>query len=252
MLRSDLINSLYLASGVKKKVKDSRRVFRVRVTTHNWNKEGGFKYVNFDFPDDDLARRVAGAFQHAAALCGAKGAFQTHPQTEVAKSQNGANSPASATRAAGTNDAIDQPKPPKVAIGILFDQHPATNSGGLVITRLLEGGPADQSGLRKGDTILSLDGEPVSTGEDFQRLMASRRPGSRVSIKFRRDNSGLASRDGNGTKRGIRVARSDGFWAEMSLHTGDTILEVNKVKVSSEQQFRTFLSSLSQGRDVVL
>jgi len=41
---------------------------------------------------------------------------------------------------------------------------------GFLITTVLQGGPADQAGLRVGDVIVAINGQSISDGVDFQRL----------------------------------------------------------------------------------
>jgi S1-C subfamily serine protease len=55
------------------------------------------------------------------------------------------------------------------------------------ITQVVEGGPADRGGLRAGDLVTELDGEPVSDAGDLQRLMVHERIGRRVSAVILRD-----------------------------------------------------------------
>lgn len=44
--------------------------------------------------------------------------------------------------------------------------------GGVTVTGVVPGSPAERAGIRKGDVLLSIDGNPVSTLEDIHRAMA--------------------------------------------------------------------------------
>jgi S1-C subfamily serine protease len=57
------------------------------------------------------------------------------------------------------------------------------------IMQILEDGPADRGGLRAGDLVIDLDGEPVSDASDLQRLMVHERIGRRVSAVIVRDGA---------------------------------------------------------------
>jgi S1-C subfamily serine protease len=57
------------------------------------------------------------------------------------------------------------------------------------IMQVIEGGPADRGGLRAGDLLTDLDGEPVSDASDLQRLMVYERIGRRVSAVIVRDGT---------------------------------------------------------------
>lgn len=80
------------------------------------------------------------------------------------------------------------------SIGIMFDsvENPAIarvyGSGtGVTISTVVAGTPADQSGLKVGDTITTIDGKKVSKGADLVADIASRKPGSKVTLGFLRN-----------------------------------------------------------------
>jgi S1-C subfamily serine protease len=58
---------------------------------------------------------------------------------------------------------------------------------GVQILQVIEGGPADRGGLRAGDVLTDLDGEPVADAGDLQRLMVHERIGRRVPAVVLRD-----------------------------------------------------------------
>ncbi len=60
---------------------------------------------------------------------------------------------------------------------------------GVQIIQVLEGGPADRAGMRAGDLLTDLDGEPVSDAGDLQRLMVHERIGRRVPAVLLRDGT---------------------------------------------------------------
>lgn len=53
---------------------------------------------------------------------------------------------------------------------------------GLVVTGVQTGGPAYRKGVRQGQRVLEVDRQPVRTSEQFDRLMAGKRPGEIVSL----------------------------------------------------------------------
>lgn len=57
------------------------------------------------------------------------------------------------------------------------------------IVSLIQDGPADRAGLRTGDVLLRLDGEPVGDAGDLQTLMVSERIGRAVPAVVLRDRS---------------------------------------------------------------
>jgi serine protease Do len=80
------------------------------------------------------------------------------------------------------------------SIGIMFDavENPAIarvyGSGtGVPISSVVAGSPADQAGLKVGDTITSVDGKKVSKGTELVADIAARKPGSKITLGFIRN-----------------------------------------------------------------
>jgi hypothetical protein len=60
-------------------------------------------------------------------------------------------------------------------------------SGGILLSGVMPGGPAEEAGLRQGDLLVELDGETLDTIVDFQGALAAREPGDRVRVKYLRE-----------------------------------------------------------------
>ena len=80
------------------------------------------------------------------------------------------------------------------SIGIMFDavENPAIarvygSGSGIPISNVVAGSPADQAGLKVGDTITSVDGKKVSKGTELVADIAARKPGSKVTLSFLRN-----------------------------------------------------------------
>ena len=58
---------------------------------------------------------------------------------------------------------------------------------GVTVSDVVAGSPADQAGLKVGDTITSVDGKPVKNGDELVADIASRKPGSKVNLGFMRN-----------------------------------------------------------------
>ena len=77
------------------------------------------------------------------------------------------------------------------SIGIEFNaqENPAiarvygVNSG-VTISNVVANSPAQQAGLKVGDTIVSVDGKPVKNGDELVADIASRKPGTKVTLGF--------------------------------------------------------------------
>ncbi len=81
------------------------------------------------------------------------------------------------------------------SIGIMFNaqENPAISrvygagAGGVTVSAVTAGSPAEQAGLKVGDTIVSVDGKPVKNGDELVSDIASRKPGSKVILGFVRN-----------------------------------------------------------------
>jgi serine protease Do len=80
------------------------------------------------------------------------------------------------------------------SIGIMFDsvENPAITrvygaGSGVTISSVVAGSPADQAGLKVGDTITTVDGKKVSKGSELVGDIASRKPGAKVDLGFVRN-----------------------------------------------------------------
>jgi serine protease Do len=80
------------------------------------------------------------------------------------------------------------------SIGIMFDsvENPAIArvygaGSGVTISSVVPGSPADEAGLKVGDTITTVDGRKVAKGSELVADIASRKPGSKVELGFLRN-----------------------------------------------------------------
>jgi putative serine protease PepD len=62
----------------------------------------------------------------------------------------------------------------------------AGEQGELFVIAATPGGPAEAAGLRAGDILTAIDGEPVTDAEDLEVLSVTRSPGDRVRLTYRR------------------------------------------------------------------
>ncbi len=80
------------------------------------------------------------------------------------------------------------------SIGITFDavENPAIMrvygaGSGVTVSSVVAGSPADQAGLKVGDTITLIDGKKVAKGAELVADIASRKPGSKATLGFLRN-----------------------------------------------------------------
>jgi serine protease Do len=80
------------------------------------------------------------------------------------------------------------------SIGIMFDaqENPAIArvygaGSGITIASITPNSPAEKAGLQVGDTIVSIDGKAVKTGDELVADIASRKPGAKVGVGYVRN-----------------------------------------------------------------
>ncbi|MGH3150826.1 MAG: S1C family serine protease, partial [Streptosporangiaceae bacterium] len=60
---------------------------------------------------------------------------------------------------------------------------------GLLVAQVVSGGPADRAGLRAGDLLLTVAGQPVGVSQDLQRQMFSEAIGRPLPITVMRNGA---------------------------------------------------------------
>ncbi len=131
---------------------------------------------------------------------------------------------------------------------------PSARGQGLRVRSVWPGSPAAKAGLAPGDVVVSLDGRPVESREDFDTALASVAPGKALGVVYRREGVertarvtaertpedlgldvlrreiGLAFKETRGGLMVVSVlGRSPA--AAKGLERGDVVLAVNNVKV---------------------
>jgi len=154
--------------------------------------------------------------------------------------------------------------------------------GGAIIGKVTPDSAADRAGLKRGDVILSFNGQPVSDINSLRNHVAESQPGSTASVVINRDGSEktmsvkldeadagkLASRRERGSESSDRAALGisvekgkqglvitdvdpDGRAADAGLQAGDVIQEVNRKPVDSVDDLRAAVRTKSD-RPVLL
>ncbi|NKX52922.1 PDZ domain-containing protein, partial [Arthrobacter deserti] len=70
---------------------------------------------------------------------------------------------------------------------------------GTLVLSVVDGGPADEAGIRPGDILTRIDDGQLRSPEDLLGALRQRNPGDRVSVEFQR----------GGETRTVTVALSD-------------------------------------------
>ncbi|NOZ29657.1 MAG: PDZ domain-containing protein [Chloroflexi bacterium] len=100
-------------------------------------------------------------------------------------------------RSAPRPAAVPMPEPGERTPMIPFPRpFSPSGPGGALIQKVHPDTPADEAGLRPGDLIIAVDGQPIDQEHPLNELIGSRKPGERVEITIlrggRRMTIGLA------------------------------------------------------------
>ncbi|MFQ5777192.1 MAG: Do family serine endopeptidase [Terriglobia bacterium] len=94
------------------------------------------------------------------------------------------------------NQIIEHGRVVRGSIGIRFRGEYSQNQAllssfgtdhGVVVDSVLEGGPADRAGLRRGDVLTEVDGQPIETGDDLVDRVAATPPGQKIELRYIRE-----------------------------------------------------------------
>ncbi|SIR28049.1 DegQ family serine endoprotease [Pseudacidovorax sp. RU35E] len=145
---------------------------------------------------------------------------------------------------------------------------------GALVSNVEKGGPADKAGLKSGDVILKVDGEPITTSGDLPAIIGQKAPGQKAQIEIWRDGGAreLTAQLGNagdkakvakaeeavgkgklglalrplqpqeqkevGTSGGLLIEDARGPAASAGIQQGDVLLAINGTPAKSVDQVR--------------
>lgn len=163
------------------------------------------------------------------------------------------------------------------------------DASGALVTVPTQGSPADLAGIRSGDVIIAVDGQPIADPVALSRLISRKDPGTDVKVTIWRDNEKMdfnivlstlevASADQtqqvtppapavpvptsvgmilapnpDGTGVIIEQVEPDSIADAASFRPGDIIVEANSQAISSQEEFETAAANVQQsGRATML
>jgi hypothetical protein len=83
-------------------------------------------------------------------------------------------------------------KPRRVSFGSIPDF--SRESGGILLSGVMPGSPAETAGLAAGDLLVEMDGRTIDNIQDFQAALAGRHPGEAVSVRYVRAGETLEAK----------------------------------------------------------
>jgi S1-C subfamily serine protease len=126
-------------------------------------------------------------------------------------------------------------KVPRGSIGVQFRQGLSAvvnrvygNQNGVLLQAVQPGGPAEKAGLKQGDIITTINGNPVLGDDDLVKQIASRRPGSTIILGY--------LRDGNQATTMVAIGDRDVVFAgmEKQIAEAEAARKANPDKTNSE------------------
>jgi Do/DeqQ family serine protease len=145
---------------------------------------------------------------------------------------------------------------------------------GALITKVIEGGSAEDAKLKENDVIIGIDGVQVSTVAELQEQIGKHRPGDKASVTYLRNGKentvpvtlknlagntsvikpgmgigevfgarlealGSNDRSRYNVENGVRIVElNDGVFKDMGLKKGTIITAINSKKVNSAEEIK--------------
>ncbi|MBT9566741.1 MAG: DegQ family serine endoprotease [Thiobacillus sp.] len=160
---------------------------------------------------------------------------------------------------------------------------------GALVSQVQEGSPAQKAGLQASDVILAFNGKAVENSRDLPRMVGRAKPGTKAAIEVWRkgrsltlsvtlgelpaDNAvagkkdsqkaisrgGMALAELSAEQRraldldhGVLVEEATGDAARAGIRTGDIVLAVNNVKITSIDAYRKAVAPIPAGKSVAI
>lgn len=158
---------------------------------------------------------------------------------------------------------------------------------GALVSQVQEDSPAHKAGFQASDVILSFNGKTIENSADLPRMVGMIKPGTKVPLDVWRkgkveqlnvvlgelptekqvsipdsksfSRGGLALSELSAEQQreleldhGVLVEEATGDAARAGIRTGDVILAVNNVKITTVEAFRKAIAAVSVGKSVAI
>ena len=120
---------------------------------------------------------------------------------------------------------------------------------GILVSQVVEEGPAKRAGVQEGDVILEVDGRKVTNASQFRAYVASQVPGKQIKLKINREgrNRDITIKLEELPAEGTLAAGQDALWDRIgfTFETAAADQGVRGIKVSAiNAQSKAYLAGL--------
>ncbi|MGE5239974.1 MAG: DegQ family serine endoprotease [Chloroflexota bacterium] len=173
----------------------------------------------------------------------------------------------------------------------LAKQFDLKDDHGVLLVDIVEGGPAEKSGLKRGDVLIEYDGKKVDTPVNLRNLVAATKPGTQVKVvvlregkpvtigvtieELRSDQQAAAGVSLDNALRGVsvqdltdQILQSLGITKKIkgviitnieedspssgAITKGDIIVEINRKPVENLSEYNAAASKIEKDQGIVL
>lgn len=172
----------------------------------------------------------------------------------------------------------------------LAKQFNMKDENGVLLAEIVEGGPADKGGLKRGDVVIEYDGKKIGDPYHFRIMVAETKPGRQVPVGIIRDNhlltanvtigempgeqQAVSQAEVENALKGVSVQElSDEYRQKMNitakekgvvvtdvaedspalgiLNKGDVMLEINRKPVVGIKEYNKIMSGINSDQNVL-
>lgn len=122
-----------------------------------------------------------------------------------------------------------------------------TNNHGVIVDHLMAEGPAENSGIRKGDLVLKVNGKDIDSKANFDEQIAYLRPGDKVKVGYQRNGKldettiTLLNKEGN-----LAILKKGTVGSDILGADFQPISKIEREKIGVKSGYR--ISNIRQGR----
>lgn len=133
-------------------------------------------------------------------------------------------------------------------LGVYIDErHAAPGTTRVIVTRVVQGSPAELAGITPGDTLLEFDGAPIRSAPEFMRRVRWAQVGSRIRLQLERGNEARTVPVQIAARRDEPELIPSGLFLQVSPGSGGSSIPQIELR-----EFQTFGKEVSEAMAVAM